>query len=89
MEQNEKTFQISVTFNQGLEALTLNVTPQENQSLQEQELEFIVKRYEDHLSTVITNTNHSWKQIKGEMDQDQINTIGAAIDAHYSKDLEN
>ena len=85
MEQNEAIFQISVTLNPGLEPLTLDVTPQESGTVTNQQaLAFIVNRYEDHICTLVADENHRWQQTYGELDQKEIDVIGAAIDSHYA-----
>jgi hypothetical protein len=82
MEQQEDTFEITVEPNPGLEPLTFTIMAKEN-PLSAHELEFNIQRYQDHLGTIKADSNHCWKLIDGKIKQDEVDAIGAAIDAHY------
>ena len=85
MEKQEKTFDISVEINPGLEPLTLTIIPDDQTSLDaNQEPSFKVIRDNNTLAVLGTDADHRWKLLEGDMEQEQVDAIGAAIDSHYA-----
>lgn len=88
MQQGEEeTFQVTVQINQGLEPMTLTVTAEESKALaQENELTFKITRDKDDdiLAILAPDADHCWQVLKGDMQQEEVDLIGAAIDAHYA-----
>lgn len=85
MDQHEEIFNISVEMNPGLEPLTMTIFVYHDAALNtELENSFKVTRYKEKLGVITRDTNYCWKQIEGDMDQDKVAAIGAAIDAYYA-----
>lgn len=87
MEQQEETFQVTVQINQGMEPTTLTIIAEENTKLSpDHELLFKVSRDKDSelLAMLIPDADHCWKLLEGNMEQQEVDMIGAAIDAHYA-----
>ena len=87
MEQHEETFQVTVQINEGLEPMTLTVIAEESKApIQDHELTFKITRDKDDdiLAILAPDADHCWQVIKGEMEQEEVDLIGAAIDAHYA-----
>jgi len=87
MEQQEEIFQVTVQINKGMEPTTLTVIAQENTSLSpDHELAFKITRDKDkeQLAVIIPDANHCWQLLEGNMEQQEVDLIGAAIDGHYA-----
>ncbi|MBB5440603.1 formyltetrahydrofolate hydrolase [Pedobacter sp. AK017] len=87
MEQQEETFQVTVQINKGMEPTTLNVVAEENKvSGPEHALTFKIKRDKDSetLAVLAPDSDHCWQQLEGNMEQEEVDLIGAAIDGHYA-----
>lgn len=87
MEQHEETFQVTVQINQGLEPMTLTVIAEESKApIQDHELTFKITRVKDDntLAILAPDSEHCWQLLKGEIEQEEVDLIGAAIDAHYA-----
>ncbi|WP_449437013.1 hypothetical protein [Pedobacter steynii] len=84
MEEQHKLFEISVKFNRGLEPLTLSVEEQPS-SNDVTVTTFKVSRYEDIFGIFSRDGHHNWKQVDGTAPKDEVDAIGAAIDAHYGR----
>ena len=86
MEKQEETFNISVEINRGLEPLTLTIIPDDQVSLNaSQESSFKVIRDNNTLAVLRADADHCWKLLEGDIQQEQVDTIGAAIDSHYAR----
>ena len=87
MDTNEETFLITVEINQGLEPTTFTVTPEENSEIiPGQEMIFKLSREKDKdtLAVITPDADHCWQLVKGEMEKEDVDAIGSAIDAHYA-----
>lgn len=83
MDHQEKSFNISVEINQGLEPLTFTIIPVDDASLStEGAFSFKVTRDKETLAILKSDQPHSWQQLEGKLDQNDVNAIGQAIDAH-------
>ena len=85
MEQQEKGFQVTVQINQGLEPTTFTIIPEGNLDANPQnDTTFKITRDKDKdvLAVLTSDTNHGWTIISGELEQQDADAIGAAIDAH-------
>ncbi|ALL06864.1 hypothetical protein AQ505_16045 [Pedobacter sp. PACM 27299] len=83
MDYQEKSFNISVEINQGLEPLTFTIIPVDDASLStEGALIFKVTRDKETLAILKFDQPHSWQQLEGKLDQNDVNAIGQAIDTH-------
>lgn len=86
MKQQEETFQVTVQINKGLEPMTLTVIAEENNVINpHQKLRFKITRDKDDdtLAILAPHSDHTWQILEGNMEQDEVDSIGAAIDAHY------
>lgn len=83
MQQEEEIYQVAVAINQGLEPLTFTVIAHQAKDMPDQELTFIVTREKETLAILRRNAGHGWQIVEGEMDQEQADAIGEAIDQHY------
>lgn len=84
MDHQDKSFNISVEINQGLEPLTFTIIPVDDISLSNEEvLSFKVTRDKETIAILKSDQQHSWQQLEGKLDQKDVNAIGLAIDAHY------
>jgi len=87
MEQQEETFEITVQINEGLEPTTFTVLAEDTSDITSaHELVFKLSRQKDKeiLAVLSPDADHQWHQLQGEFHQDEIETIGAAIDAYYA-----
>ena len=87
MEQQEEIFQITVQINKGLEPTTFSVMAEDNSDITApHELVFKVSREKDNeiLAVFTPDANHQWQQLKGNFDQNEVDPIGAPIDAYYA-----
>lgn len=87
MEQQEEIFQVTVQINEGMEPTTLTVIAEENSGASmEHDVVFKITRDKDReqLAILIPDTDHCWKLLEGDMEQPEVDLIGAAIDAHYA-----
>ena len=87
MEQQEETFQVTVQINEGLEPTTFSVLAEDNSDITSaHELVFKLSRQKDKeiLAVLSPDADHQWHQLNGEFTEDEIETIGTAIDAHYA-----
>lgn len=84
--QEEETFQVTVQINPGLEPMTLTIMPEESNAVAENELTFKITRDKDDdiLAVLAPDADHCWQVLKGEMEQEEVDLIGAAIDAYYA-----
>ncbi|MBC8984961.1 hypothetical protein H9X96_04140 [Pedobacter sp. N36a] len=84
MDHQDKSFNVSVEINQGLEPLTFTIIPVDDASISpEAGLSFKVTRDKETLAILKSDQHHSWQQLEGKLDQKEVNSIGLAIDAHY------
>jgi len=79
MAKQEKTFTISVEINRGLEPLTFTVISEDAPALSGDGLQFKVFQDQQVLAILVSEGAAGWKQIQGEMTQEQVQLIGAAI----------
>lgn len=87
MEQQEETFQITVQINKGMEPTTLTVITEENTTFSsDHKLVIKITRDKDReqLALLINDADHYWQILEGNMEQHEVDLIGAAIDAHYT-----
>ena len=85
MEQQEEGFQVTVQINQGLEPMAFTVIPEDNSvGDTDKETTFKITRDKDKevLAVLTTDADHRWTIISGELEQQDADAIGAAIDAH-------
>lgn len=88
MEHQEETFNISVQINPGLEPLTMSISiVTEEPALTNHTRAFKVTRDQESLGVLRQNADHSWERVEGNMDQEQVDVIGATIAAHYNPNL--
>jgi hypothetical protein len=84
MKEEEEIFEIAVDINHGLEPLTFNISPFEDTRTPENVLNFKVMRDKKTIAVLRPDADHCWKLLEGNMDQEQVDAIGAAIDGHYA-----
>jgi len=86
MAQQQETFQLTIQINQGLEPSTFTVTLEKNSSTGEYQTIFKLSRDKDKdlIAILVPNTDHCWQQLKGVLNQQEVASIGAAIDAHFA-----
>jgi formyltetrahydrofolate hydrolase len=87
MEQQDETFQVTVQINEGMEPTTLTVIAQENTSLSPaHDLVLKITRDKDNeqLAVIIRDADHCWQLLEGNMEQHEVDLIGAAIEGHYA-----
>ncbi|HKG06997.1 MAG TPA: hypothetical protein VKB19_11090 [Pedobacter sp.] len=87
MKQPDEVFQVTVQINQGLEPMTLTIVVEKGTSGSSMDLTtFKVTRDKDSetLAVLSPGADHSWRILKGKMDSNAVDLIGAAIDAHYA-----
>jgi hypothetical protein len=87
MKQQEETFLVTVKINEGLEPTTFSVLAEDNSDITTaHELVFKLSREKDKdiLAVLTPGADHQWQQLKGDFNRHEIDSIGAAIDAHYS-----
>lgn len=87
MEQQEEIFQVTVQINKGLEPTTFTVIAEESSEITAaQEMVFKLSREKDKetLAILAPDTDHCWRQIEGDFNSDEVDALGAAIDAHYA-----
>lgn len=86
MEHQQETFNVSVEINPGLEPLTFAVSlQQEPASMIDHRTNFKVTRDEQIFAVLYQDTDFHWKQIEGNIEQEQVDAIGEAITAHLAK----
>ena len=87
MDIHEETFQVTIQINPGLEPMTFTVTPEERTATRGYEIIFKLSRDKDKetIAELARDNDHRWQQIKGNLDNEDVETIGAAIDAHYNQ----
>lgn len=86
MDIHEETFQVTIPINPGLEPITFTVTPEERTATRDYEIIFKLSRDKDKetIAELTRDNDHRWQQIKGNLDKEDVDTIGAAIDAHHN-----
>lgn len=87
MAQRQETFQLTIQINQGLEPSTFTVITEENSSARtEYQKVFKLSRDKDKdlIAVLVPHADHCWQQIKGALNPDEVKSVGAAIDAHFS-----
>jgi hypothetical protein len=82
--QEEEIFEIAVKVNPGLEPLTFTIVAYDDITTPEHVLNFKVTRDKKTLCILRPDADHCWHSIEGEMGQEQVDAIGAAIDGHYA-----
>lgn len=88
MEKQEETFTISVEINKGLEPLTLTIVPDHQASLNStQKPGFKVTRDNHTLALLRPDANRCWELLEGDIEQEEVDAIGAAIDSHYASEI--
>lgn len=84
MQEEEEIFEIAVNVNPGLEPLTFTIIAYADRTTPEHVLSFKVTRDKNTLATIRPDAEHYWYLVEGEMEQEQVDAIGAAIDGHYT-----
>ncbi|MBB6240019.1 hypothetical protein HDC90_004681 [Pedobacter sp. AK013] len=87
MEHEKETFQVTVQINKGLEPMTLTIIVEETKIPdQDYELTFKITRDKDNdtLAVLAPDSDNAWKILEGKMEQEEVDLIGEAIDAHYA-----
>jgi len=84
MYQDEEIFDIAVEINKGLEPLTFSIIPHSENVTNALILDFKVTRDKETLAVLRKDADHCWKELEGNMEQDEVDAIGAAIDRHYA-----
>jgi hypothetical protein len=87
MEHEKETFQVTVQINKGLEPMTLTIIVEETKIPdQDYELTFKITRDKDNdtLAVLAPDSDSTWKILEGKMEQEEVDLIGEAIDAHYA-----
>ncbi|TCC95012.1 hypothetical protein [Pedobacter hiemivivus] len=84
MQDEEEIFEIAVKINQGLEPLTFTITAFDDGSTPEHVTNFKVTRDKEIIGTLRPDAGNCWKLVEGNMDEEQVDAIGAAIDRHYA-----
>jgi len=87
MEHEKETFQVTVQINKGLEPMTLTIIVEETKIPdQDYELTFKVTRDKDSntLAVLAPDSDNCWQILEGKMEQEEVDLIGEAIDAHYA-----
>lgn len=82
--KEEEIFEIAVDINHGLEPLTFSISPFEDTRTPENELNFKVMRDNKTIAVLRPDADHCWKLLEGNIDQEQVDAIGTAIDGHYA-----
>lgn len=88
MNMHKETFQVTVQINPGLEPTTFTVSTEESNTVtSEQKMVFKLSRDKDKepIAELSPDKDHRWQQIKGNLDNEDVDAIGAAIDAHYAQ----
>ena len=84
MEEHIETFSISVQINPGLEPIRFNVIVEENDLISGYKLTFKLERDHKTVGVLSPDTDGRWKRLEGEIEQQEVNLIGAAIDTYYA-----
>ena len=86
MEQQEDIFKVTVQINEGMEPTALTVIAGDSILSPNHELVFRITPDEDseQLAVIMPDAHHYWRLVEGEMEQQEVALIGAAIDAHYA-----
>jgi len=89
MEHQEQTFQITVQINEGLEPATLTVEAKEDKSMsQNYEMTYKITRDKDSDTLAVLAADardHHWQILEGDLQQEAVDLIGAAIEARYAQ----
>lgn len=88
MYMHKETFQITVQINPGLEPMAFTVTTEESSTVTpEYEMVFKLSRDKDKetIAELAPDNDHHWRQVKGDLDKEDVDAIGAAIDAHCAQ----
>ena len=87
MEHEKETFQVTVQINRGLEPMTLTIIVEETKIPdQDYDLTFKITRDKDNdtLAVLAPDSDNCWQILEGKMEQEEVDLIGEAIDAHYA-----
>lgn len=87
MDIHEEIFKVTVQINPGLEPMTFTVSPEETGTVTpEHHRVFKLSRDKDNqtIAELVADADRRWQQVQGNLDQDDVDAIGAAIDAHYA-----
>lgn len=84
MKGEEEIFEIAVKINQGLEPLTFTITAYDDASTSGHVTNFTVTRDKEVIGKLRPDAENCWKLVEGDIDEEQVDAIGAAIDRHYA-----
>jgi hypothetical protein len=84
MQEEEEIFNISVAINTGLEPLTFTITTYYLAAYPKHERNYRVTRDNETLGILHQDPYHQWHLLEGNLEQEEIQAIGQAIDAHYA-----
>lgn len=84
MQQEEEIFNISVAINTGLEPLTFTITTYYPAANPKHERNYGVTRDNEALGILHQDADRRWHLVEGNLEQEEIQSIGQAIDAHYT-----
>ncbi|TKC63560.1 hypothetical protein FBD94_04155 [Pedobacter hiemivivus] len=82
--QEEEIFNLSIAINAGLEPLTFTITIYYPASVPKHERNYRVLRDNEMLGVLHQDADDRWHLLEGNMEQEEIQTIGQEIDAHYA-----
>ncbi|MDR6784620.1 hypothetical protein ABIE26_003266 [Pedobacter africanus] len=85
MQEEQEIFNISVAINTGLEPLTFTITTYYPAPDPKHERNYRVSRDNETLGVLYQDADHRWHLLEGDLEQEEIEAIGRAIDAHYPK----
>ncbi|TKC57144.1 hypothetical protein FBD94_21165 [Pedobacter hiemivivus] len=84
MQEEEEIFNVSVAINTGLEPLTFTITTDHPASDPKYQQDYRVTRDNEMLGVLRQDADHRWHLWEGNLEQEEIEAIGQAIDAHYA-----
>ncbi|MEJ2901065.1 hypothetical protein WAE58_01435 [Pedobacter panaciterrae] len=82
MQEEEEIFNVSVAINTGLEPLTFTITMYYPSSDPNHERNYRVARDNVTLGVLHQSADDCWHLLEGNLEQEEIQAIGQAIDAH-------
>jgi hypothetical protein len=83
MQQEEEIFNVSITINTGLEPLTFTITTYYPPD-PKHERNYRLTRDNKTLGVLHQSADDHWHLLEGKLEQEEIQAIGKAIDAHYT-----
>lgn len=84
MQEEKEIFNISVAINTGLEPLTFTVNTDHPVADPQQQPNYRVSRDNETLGILHRDADHHWTLLEGNLEPDEIQAIGQAIDAHVN-----